>query len=409
MAIDSGDTAWLLISTGLVMMMTPALGFFEAGLIRSKNSISVLIQTFSGLGILSMLWVIIGFTLCFGPSYGNFIGNLDFLTLNNVPVDGTIQYAPRVPAIGFVAFNMMVAVITPLLITGAFAEKMKWSSFCVFIIAWSLLVYCPLAHWVWGGGWLSKIGFYDFGGGIVVHVSAGMGSLAAALVLGRRKYFGPNITLPHNVPLAVVGASLLWVGWYGFNAGAAYAAGALSFNTLLATHMASASSSIVWILMSWKTGGKPSVIAGINGAIAGLAGVTAASGFITVQSALVLGIVIGIASFLGIKLIKERKKIDDVLDVSSVHGVSGIVGTLAVGILATTAINSAGPSSLIFGGNTMQIGIQAIGVAVAVALSFVGTFVIMKIIDKVLGLRVKDIEEDVGLDISEHAERSYVR
>lgn len=409
MAIDSGDTAWMLIATGLVMMMTPALGFFEAGLIRGKNSISVLIQTFSGLGIVSILWVIIGFTLAFGPSYGGIIGDLHYTSLENVPVNGPFpQYAKTIPAIGYVAFNMMVAVITPLLITGAFAEKMKWSSFCIFILAWTIFIYCPLAHWVWGGGWLSQIGFYDFGGGIVVHVSAGMGSLAAAILIGRRKYFGPDITLPHNVPLAVIGASFLWLGWYGFNAGGAYLAGTLTFNTLLATHMASATSSITWVLLSWKTAGKPSTIAGINGAIAGLAGVTAASGFISANSAMFLGIVIGFASFMGIKLIKERLKIDDVLDVSSVHGISGIVGTLAVGIIAAQAINPSGPNGLLFG-NPYQIGAQAIGVGSAILLAFGGTFIILKIIDKVIGIRVKAIEEDVGLDISEHAERSYTR
>jgi ammonium transporter, Amt family len=409
MAIDSGDTAWMLIATGLVMMMTPALGFFEAGLIRGKNSISVLIQTFSGLGIISILWVVIGFTLAFGPSYGGIIGNLHYTSLENVPVNGPFpQYAKTIPAIGYVAFNMMIAVITPLLITGAFAEKMKWSSFCIFILAWTIFIYCPLAHWVWGGGWLSQIGFYDFGGGIVVHVSAGMGSLAAAILIGRRKYFGPDITLPHNVPLAVIGASFLWLGWYGFNAGGAYLAGTLTFNTLLATHMASATSSITWVLLSWKTAGKPSTIAGINGAIAGLAGVTAASGFISANSAMFLGIVIGFASFMGIKLIKERLKIDDVLDVSSVHGISGIVGTLAVGIIATQAINPSGPNGLLYG-NPYQIGAEAIGVGSAILLSFGGTFIILKIIDKLIGIRVKAIEEDVGLDISEHAERSYTR
>lgn len=407
--IDTGDTTWMLIATGLVMMMTPALGFFEAGLIRSKNSISVLIQTFSGLGILSILWIVIGFTLAFGPSSNGIIGGTQYVTLNNVPINNPFQqYATSIPGIGFVAFNMMVAVITPLLITGAFAEKMKWTSFCIFIIAWSIFIYCPLAHWVWGGGWLSQIGFFDFGGGIVVHVSAGMGSLAAALILGRRKYFGPDITLPHNVPLAVIGASFLWLGWYGFNAGGAYMAGGLTFNILLVTHMASATSSLAWILLSWKTAGKPSVIAGINGAIAGLAGVTAASGFITTNNAMVLGVVIGVASFLSIKLIKEKLKIDDVLDVSSVHGISGIVGTLAVGILAVQTINPAGPTGIL-AGNFTQIGIQAVGVGIAILLSFGGTFIIMKIIDKTMGLRVKEIEEEVGLDISEHAERAYTK
>ena len=409
LTIDTGDTTWMLIATGLVMMMTPALGFFEAGLIRSKNSISVLIQTFSGLAILSILWIVIGFTLAFGPSSNGIIGGTQYVAIENVPINEPFQnYATSIPGIGFVAFNMMVAVITPLLITGAFAEKMKWTSFCIFMIAWSVLIYCPLAHWVWGGGWLSEIGFYDFGGGIVVHVSAGMGSLAAALTIGRRKYFGPDITLPHNVPLAVIGASFLWLGWYGFNAGGAYAAGGLTFNTLLVTHMASATSSITWILLSWKTGGRPSIIAGINGAIAGLAGVTAASGFITINSAMVLGVVIGVASFLTIKLIKEKLKIDDVLDVSSVHGISGIVGTLAVGVLAVQSINPNGPNGML-AGNFSQIGIQAVGIGAAILLSFGGTFIILKIIDKTIGLRVKEIEEDVGLDISGHAERAYTK
>lgn len=408
MSLDSGDTTWMLISTGLVMLMTPALGFFEAGLIRSKNSISVLMQTFSGLGILSILWIVLGFSLSFAPTQAGVIGNFDWIFLNNVPFNTSLQYAPTIPGLSFASFHMMVAVITPLLITGAFAEKMKWSSFCIFIIAWSIFVYYPLAHWVWGGGWLASLGVFDFGGGIVVHIAAGMGSLAAAFVMGRRRYFGPDIMTPHNIPIAVLGASLLWVGWFGFNAGGAYNAGGLTANTLLVTHTASATSSIVWVLLSWKRAGKPSITAGINGAIAGLAGVTAASGFISVQSSLVLGTIIGLASYSGIMLIKERLKIDDVLDVSSVHGVSGIVGTLAVGILATSLINPAGPNGLLFG-NTEQIGLQAIGIVVCIILAFVGTLVIMKIIEYTIGLRVKGIEEDVGLDIAEHAERAYVR
>jgi ammonium transporter, Amt family len=408
MPLDSGDTTWMLISTGLVMLMTPALGFFEAGLIRSKNSLSVLMQTFSGLGILSILWIIIGFSLSFAPTNGGIIGGLDWSFLNNVPFNESLDYAPTIPGLSFASFHMMVAVITPLLITGAFAEKMKWSSFCVFIIAWSIFIYCPLAHWVWGGGWLAQLGVFDFGGGIVVHIAAGMGSLAAALVMGRRRYFGPDIMSPHSVPLAVIGASLLWVGWFGFNAGGAYNAGGLTANTLLVTHSASAASSLVWVLAAWKRTGKPSITAGINGAIAGLAGVTAASGFISVQSALVLGTAIGFASYFGIMLIKERLKIDDVLDVSSVHGISGIVGTLAVGVIATSLINPAGPNGLLYGNQT-QLGLQAIGVGVCIIFAFAGTFAIMKVIDKTMGLRVKGVEEDVGLDLAEHAERAYVR
>ena len=248
----------MLISTGLVMMMTPALGFFEAGLIRAKNTLSIIMQTFSGLAILSILWFVIGFTLVFAPSQGGFIGNLDWLFFNNVPFNEGLDYAPTIPGVTFASYQMMFAVITPLLITGAFAERMKWSAFFVFIIAWSLLVYYPLAHWIWGRGWLADMGVFDFAGGIVIHTSAGLGSLAAALVLGRRKNFGPDIMVPHNIPLAVIGATLLWVGWFGFNAGSALASGSLAANTLLVTHIGSSTSAIVWIVLSWKRSGKPS-------------------------------------------------------------------------------------------------------------------------------------------------------
>ncbi len=228
MAIDTGDTAWMLISTGLVMMMTPALGFFEAGLIRGKNSLSVIMQTFSGLAILSTLWFVLGFTLVFSPSQGGFIGGLDWLFYNNVPFNESLDYSPTIPGVTFATFQMMFAVITPLLITGAFAERVKWNAFVAFIVAWSIFIYYPLAHWVWGRGWLAEMGVFDFAGGIVIHTSAGLASLAAALVLGRRKNFGPDIMVPHNIPLAVIGATLLWIGWYGFNAGSALASGSLA-------------------------------------------------------------------------------------------------------------------------------------------------------------------------------------
>lgn len=407
MPIDTGDTTWMLISTGLVMLMTPALGFFEAGLIRSKNSLSILMQTFSGLAILSTLWFVVGFTLVFAPSQGGIIGGLDWIFFNHVPFNDSLDYAPTIPGVMFGSYQMMFAVITPLLMTGAFAERLKWSSFFIFIIAWSLLVYYPLAHWVWGRGWLANLGVFDFAGGIVIHTSAGLGSLAAALVLGRRKNFGPDIMVPHNIPLAVIGAAMLWIGWFGFNAGSALASGALAANTLLVTHIASATSAMVWIFLSWKRSGKPSTTAVINGAIAGLAGVTPAAGFIDAQSSFFLGIVLGFASYYAILLLKEHWKIDDALDVSSVHGVTGIVGSLAIGILATQVVNPAGPNGLLYG-NPMQFAIQAMGVAVAAVMGFVGTVVIMKLIDKTIGLKVKEEEEDIGLDITQHAERAYV-
>jgi ammonium transporter, Amt family len=407
MAIDTGDTTWMLISTGLVMLMTPALGFFEAGLIRSKNALSVIVQTFAGIAILSALWFILGFSLVFAPSQGGIIGGYHWLFFNDVPMNESLDYAPTIPGVSFASFQMMFAVITPLLITGAFAERMKWSSFFVFIIAWSIFIYYPLAHWIWGRGWLADLGVFDFAGGIVIHTSAGLGSLAAALVLGRRRNFGPDIMVPHNIPLAVLGASLLWVGWFGFNAGSALASGALAANTLLVTHIASATSAIVWILLSWKRAGKPSTTAAINGAVAGLAGVTPASGFITAQSSFFLGIVLGFASYYGILLLKERLKIDDALDVSSVHGITGIIGSIAIGLIATTVVNPSGPDGLL-SGNAMQLAIQALGIAVAAILGFVGTTVIMKIIDKTIGLKVQSEEEEIGLDITQHAERAYV-
>ncbi|MFZ0896809.1 MAG: ammonium transporter [Candidatus Nitrosopolaris sp.] len=387
--------------------MIPALGFFESGLIRSKNSLSVLMQTFSGLAILSVLWFIIGFTLVYAPSIGGIIGGLNWTFFNGVPINKSLDYAPTIPGVTFATYQMMFAVITPLLITGAFAERLKGSAFFVFIIAWSIFIYYPLAHWVWGRGWLARLGVFDFAGGIVIHTSAGMGAIGAALVLGRRKNFGPAIMVPHNIPLAVIGAAMLWFGWFGFNAGSALTSGALAGNTLLVSQIASATSALVWIGLSWRSKSeKPSTTGVITGAIAGLAGVTPASGFISAQNSFFLGIVLGFASYYGILLIKRHLKIDDALDVGSVHGITGIIGSLAIGIIASSLINPAGPNGLLYG-NLTQIGIQALGVAVAAILGFGGTIIIMKVINAVIGLRVKEVEEEVGLDITEQGETAY--
>jgi Amt family ammonium transporter len=397
----------MLISTGLVMLMIPALGFFESGLIRSKNSLSVLMQTFSGLAILSVLWFIIGFTLVYAPSPGGIIGGLNWTFFNGVPINKSLDYAPTIPGVTFATYQMMFAVITPLLITGAFAERLKGSAFFVFIIAWSIFIYYPLAHWVWGRGWLAQLGVFDFAGGIVIHTSAGMGAIGAALVLGRRKNFGPAIMVPHNIPLAVIGAAMLWFGWFGFNAGSALTSGALAGNTLLVTQIASATSAMVWIGLSWRSKSeKPSTTGVITGAIAGLAGVTPASGFISAQNSFFLGIVLGFASYYGILLIKRHLKIDDALDVGSVHGITGIIGSLSIGVIASSLINPAGPNGLLYG-NLLQIGIQALGVGVAVILGFGGTIIIMKVINAVIGLRVKEVAEEVGLDITEQGETAY--
>ncbi|HET6808887.1 MAG TPA: ammonium transporter [Nitrososphaera sp.] len=408
--ISSADTSWMLVSTALVMLMTPALGLFEAGLIRTKNSLSLIVQTFFGLTILSVLWVIVGFTLTFSPSAAGWglIGGLEWFFFNGITPNNSTIYAPTIPGTSFASFQMMFAVITPLLITGAVAERMKWGAFVVFIIAWSFLIYYPLAHWVWAkDGWLARLGVSDFAGGIVIHTNAGMSSLAAAIVLGKRKNFGPAIIAPSNVPLAVIGAMLLWFGWFGFNAGSAFAAGEVASNALLVTQVAAAASGLIWGILSWKRSGKLSTIAVISGAIAGLAGVTPASGYIDVQSSLVLGIIVGLASYYAVILFKERLKIDDALDVGAVHGITGIAGSLLVGVFASTIINPSGPSSILQG-NYAQLPIQGIGVAVAIALALGGTYVISRIIDATIGLRVSTPEEESGLDITQHAERAYI-
>ncbi len=397
----------MLISTGLVFLMTPALGFFEAGLLRLKNSLSVIMQTMTGMALLSTLWFVIGFTLVFAPDVGGVIGDLSWVFYDSVPFSDSVKWAPTIPGVTFATYQMMFAVITPLLITGAFAERMRWSAFFIFVIAWSLVIYYPLAHWVWGGGWLAQLGVFDFAGGIVIHTSAGLASIASALVLGRRKNYGPQIMVPHNIPLAAIGGSLLWLGWFGFNAGSALASGALAANALVATQIGASTCALVWVLISWKRTGKPTVTSVINGAISGLAGITPAAGFISGQHAFILGIILGFASYYGIVLLKERLKIDDALDVGSIHGITGIVGSLFIGIFASQAINPAGPVGWYYSGSPMQLILQGVGVGVAALMAFVGTIVILKIIDYVVGLKVNEDEEDLGLDVSQHSETGY--
>jgi ammonium transporter, Amt family len=407
MAIDTGDTTWMLISTGLVMLMCLGLGFFMAGLLRGKNAVSTMMQTFSGLAILSILWFVLGFTLVFASSQGGFIGGFDWLFLNNMPFNEGLDYAPTIPGVTFATFQMMFAAITPLLIIGGFADRLRYRAFVVFILAWSIFVYSPVAHWIWGGGWLAELGVYDFAGGIVIHTTAGMASITSALYLGRRKGYGPDIMIPHNMPLAILGATLLWLGWFGFNGGSALAANGLAANAVLVSQLGASASVIVWLGLSWKRSGKPSGAAAINGAISGLAGITPAAGFIGPLEGFLLGIVLGFASYYGIVTLKERLKIDDALDVGSVHGITGIIGALAIGFIASTLINPAGPDGLLYG-NPMQLAVQALGIAVVAGFTVGVTLAIMKIIDVTIGLKVKEEEEDVGLDITQHAEQAYV-
>jgi ammonium transporter, Amt family len=397
----------MLVASSLVLLMIPALGMFEAGLLRKKNTVSIFMQIFFGLALLSVMWFIFGFSLTFGPDTAGLVGNLDWTFLKGVPFnDSLANYAPTIPGVLFAKFEMMFAVITPLLLTGAIAERMKFSAFIIFIVVWSFLIYYPLVHWIWGGGWLGKLGVVDFAGGIVIHTSAGMGALAAALVLGRRLNYGPAIMVPHSIPLAVLGSALLWLGWFGFNAGSALASGGVAGNTVINTHMASSISALIWVGLSWLRTGKPSIIAAINGAIAGLAGITPASGYVSVEHAFLIGIAVGIASYLGVIFLKDRLKIDDALDVSSVHGIAGIIGSLAIGIFASSIINPMGPNGLLYG-NPNQLLIQAFGIGVAGVMGFFGTYVILKVIDVLIGIRVSAKVEQEGLDISEHAERAY--
>lgn len=398
----------MLVAGAFVLLMIPALGLFEAGLLRKKNTVSILMQVIFGLAVLSVLWFAFGFSLSFAPSDNGIIGSLDWAFLNGVPVHAPIdQYAPTIPGILFVKFQLMFAAITPLLLSGVIAERMKFGAFIIFIAAWSTLIYYPLVHMVWGGGWLAQLGVVDFAGGIVIHTSAGMAALAAALILGRRKNFGPAIMIPHSIPLAVIGASLLWLGWFGFNAGSALAAGGgLAANTILVTHLASCIGAIIWATLSWKRTGKPSIVAAINGAIAGLAGITPVSGFVSVEHGVLIAIAIGFASYSGVVLIKEKLKIDDALDVSSVHGIAGIVGALSIGVFASTIINPSGVDGMLYG-NYNQIWIQAVGIAVAAVMGFFGTMAILYVLKKTIGIRVTPEQEEIGLDISLHAEEAY--
>ena len=406
MALDTGDTAWMIVATGLVMLMTPGLGFFMSGLIRFKSGLSAIMHTFSGLALLSTLWFIVGFTLVFGPTQGGIIGGLDHVFYNGVKIHEGYGVNVTIPGVTFATYQMMFAVITPLLIAGAFAERIKYSAFFIFAIAWSLFIYFPVAHWIWGGGWLAQLGVWDFAGGIVIHTTAGMAAIAAGLVFGRRKNYGPQIMVPHNLPLAVIGATMLWLGWFGFNAGSALAANGVAGNALLTSQIGSATCTLVWLFLSWKRSGKPSIAAVINGAISGLAGITPTAGYITGEAAFVLGIILGFGSYYGIVLLKEKLRIDDALDVGSVHGITGMLGALTIGVAASPLVMPNGPVGWLYG-NPAQLGIQAFGIAVAGAFSFVVSLAIFKIIDKTIGLKVSDEEEEAGLDITQHAEKAF--
>ena len=405
-AINGADTAWILVSSALVMLMTPALGFFYGGLVRQKNALSTIMHSFFMLAFVSVLWALVGYSLAFGPSLGGFIGGFDWVGLNGVGLAPNTDYAPTIPHQAFMIYQMMFAVITPALISGAFAERKRFKAFIIFSGLWLLLVYAPVAHWVWGvGGWIRALGALDFAGGTVVHITSGISALVCALVLGKRVGYGTEPMEPHNSTYTILGTGLLWFGWFGFNAGSALGSGALAVSAFVNTHLAASMGALAWMTASWIRHKRPSVIGAAAGAVAGLVGITPAAGFVTPMASLIIGFLTGVCCFVAVEVL-VRGRVDDALDVFGVHGVGGIIGALATGIFATKTINAAGNDGLLYGNPGMLL-TQFFAVA-AVAIYAAGvTFVLLKLINLVVGIRVSPEEEARGLDSSQHGETAY--
>jgi Amt family ammonium transporter len=405
--IDSGDTAWVLTSTALVLLMTaPGLFLFYGGLVRQKNALGTIMHSFIILALISVQWVLWGYSLALGPDKGGIIGGLEWMGLRGVGAAPFDDYSKTIPHQAFMLFQMMFAVITPALITGAFAERKKFSTFIVFILAWATFVYDPLAHWVWGiGGWLKNLGALDFAGGTVVHISSGISALAAAIVVGRRKGYGHQPMPPHNLPMSVMGAALLWFGWFGFNAGSALGANGLAAHAFTTTNTATAAAVLGWMFTEWASRGKPTVLGAASGAVAGLVAITPAAGFVTPMASIVIGALAGVFCYTACNL-KTKLGYDDSLDVVGVHGVGGTWGALATGVFATKLVNPDGGDGLLYG-NPGQLAIQALAVVVTIVLGFVMTTVILKVLDSIMGLRVNDEDEQAGLDLSQHSETAY--
>src|ERR1044072_2671101 len=405
--IDKGDTAWMLTSAALVLMMTiPGLFLFYGGLVRRKNVLGTIMHSFIIVAVVSLQWVLWGYSLAFGPDIGFVIGKTSWFGLSGVGPEPNPDYAATIPHAAFMIYQMMFAVITPALITGAFAERVKFSAFLVFIVLWATFIYDPLAHWVWGvKGWMREMGALDFAGGTVVHISSGASALVAAFLFGKRIGYGTEAMPPHNLPFSVIGAGLLWVGWFGFNAGSALAADGLATTAVVATYVATATATLACLAMDWILRGKPTVLGPASGAVAGLVAITPGSGFVGPISAIWIGIGGGILCSIACSL-KPRFGYDDSLDVVGVHGVGGTWGALATGLFASKASNPAGNDGLFFG-NPAQLGIQFVSVLATLALAIIGSYLILSIVKAVMGLRVGDEEEMMGLDLSQHNERAY--
>ena len=405
--IDSGDTTWLLISTALVMLMTPGLALFYGGLVRRKNVLSTIMHSFFILALISVTWVLWGYSLAFGPDSGlGLIGRLDWIGLEGVGGAPSDTYATTVPHLAFMAFQMMFAIITPALISGAFAERKRFKAFVLFSVAWSTFVYAPIAHWVWSpDGWLAGLGVLDFAGGTVVHLASGIAALVSALVIGRRMGLVAPITEPHDVPMTVLGAGLLWFGWFGFNAGSALGANGVAAVALVTTNTAAAMAALTWVTISWLHRGSPSVIGAAIGAVAGLVAITPAAGFVTPAASVLIGFGVGVVCY-GASLLRLRSRIDDALDVFAVHGVGGAFGAVATGVFATVAVNEAGRDGLL-AGNPAQLLVQLLGIGAVAAYSAVATAAILLLVNLVVRIRVPGDAEETGLDLAQHGEVAY--
>jgi Amt family ammonium transporter len=405
--IDKGDTAWMLTSSALVLLMTaPGLALFYGGMVRSKNALATLMQSFILIAIISIQWILWGYSLAFGPDKGGIIGGLEWFGLRGVGAEPFDAYAKTIPHQAFMLFQMMFAIITPALITGAFAERKKFSAFLLFTLLWATLVYDPLAHWVWGdGGWLKRLGALDFAGGTVVHISSGVSALVCAIVIGKRRGYGHQPMQPHNLPMTVMGAALLWFGWFGFNAGSALEASGLAVSAFLATNTGAAAAALGWMFTEWMSRGRPTVLGAASGAVAGLVAITPASGYVGPISSLIIGAVAGALCYLACNL-KSKFGYDDSLDVVGVHGVGGTWGAIATGLFASKAINGQGENGLFFG-NPGQLWTQVIAVLATYAIAIVMTAIILKVVDAIVGLRVTEEDEVAGLDLSQHSETAY--
>jgi Amt family ammonium transporter len=405
-AINTGDTAFMLVSAALVMLMTPGLAFFYGGMVRGKNVLGTMMQSFVAIALISIQWILFGYSLGFGPDRGHVIGGLDWIGLRGVGMAPNPDYAATVPHQAYMIYQCMFAIITPALITGAIAERMKFKTYLVFMLLWATLVYDVVAHWVWGaGGWLHDMGALDFAGGTVVHVSSGVSAMVAALVIGRRRGYPGTPMSPHNLPFTLLGTGLLWFGWFGFNAGSAVAAGTLSTSAFIATNTAAAAAALGWMFMDWIVKGKPTALGAASGAVAGLVAITPASGYVGPLSSIFIGLAGGCVCFAAVSL-RTRTSVDDSLDVFGVHGIGGTLGALLTGLFAQKLINPAGNDGLLFG-NPALLGAQVVAVAATWAYAIVATFVLLKILDATMGLRVEESEEDEGLDVSQHGESAY--